>query len=160
MKKLLLILLTTLSVTVSAQKIRFTDSRNHWVTHGSAGMEGCYFDNYSQYGMDTVIYMHTYKQLYNSCSHLPGYPGCIPTCSMAQNMLIREDTIADIVYYRTWSSDTVEHILYDYNMNVGDTILYNLTSGINATIVDSVINIDSIIINGVYHKVFTFVTRA
>ena len=36
--------------------------------------------------------------------------------------LIREDTIANKVYIKLYSSDTAEHVLYDYNLGVHDSI--------------------------------------
>ncbi len=57
-----------------------------------------------------------------------------------------------MAYYRVPSNDTIEHLLYNYNMNIGDSITY-IQFGSSYT--DTVAAVDSTIINGVYHKVFT-----
>ncbi len=75
----------------------------------------------------------------------------------ANDILIREDTLSRKVYYIFSQDDTVERILYDYNLNVGDTIQYKLMSG--GFLVDSVVSVDSTLINGIYHKVFTLKCR-
>ena len=166
MKKVLFILLTVLSLSASAQKIIFTDQRNHWITHGTVGAEACPFADYMNYSTDTVEYLQTYKQLIcNSISPYPR-PGCMGggAGGMYSFNLIREDTIANIVYYRDPNTDTLEHILYNYNLHVGDTIrypisYYSTTLGYMLPVVDSVVHIDSTLINGVYHKVFTMQGR-
>ncbi len=130
-----------------AQKIRFTDSTNSWFSslHGA-------FDPYggnrtALYDTATVMHGNTYRRI-----KYIGYG-----YSAGTGLVIREDTATKMVYYRTlpsWGGDTVEHVLYNYNLNIGDTIQYLDWGSISH--VDSVIAIDSILINGVYHKWFDF----
>ncbi len=65
---------------------------------------------------------------------------------------IREDTTVNIVYYREPEMDTLEHRLYDYNLQLGDTIQF--TNGAYVSY-DSVAGLDSVLLRGVYHKIFT-----
>ena len=139
MRTTLSILLIVFFATASAQKIRFTDPRNHWVTTGQRGMPTIYFGNHFSYGSDSVMFSNTYKPIIES--------GGGPTLSY--RYWIREDTIANKVFYREPNKDTLEHILYDYNLHISDSISYS-----NNT-VDTVQSIDSILIGGIFHKVFT-----
>lgn len=124
-----------------AQKIRFTDSTNSWFTYliGAFDPDGGW--RTTAYDTEAVILGNTYRRMTG------GFP---------YDFFIREDTSTKKVYYRIASSgDTDEHVLYDYNLNLGDTIQYR-NGGLFHT--DSVIAIDSMLINGVYHKWFDFKT--
>ncbi len=153
MKNIITLIFLVISLASSAQKIRFTDNHNKWVTLGYttdyAPFQASFF-----YDADTIAYGRLYKSMHNhrayfyceswvggSCPGLSGGP--------IVHFLIREDTIAGKIYYRDISmssTDTLEHLLYNYNFNVGDTINF---SGLT----DTVASIDSTIINGVYHKI-------
>jgi type IX secretion system substrate protein len=153
-----LFVITTLSA--SAQKIRFTDPGNRWTTMGAAGTDGCPFQHGLYFGPDSIIEGHTYRTFSDDfmiVTNFPSYYGCTGAggVAMGAKFWVREDTLAGIVYYRSdfLSADTDEHVLYNYNLNVGDSISYNGKT-------DSVISIDSTIINGVYHKIFNFKNRA
>jgi hypothetical protein len=70
-------------------------------------------------------------------------------------VFIREDTTMNKVFIVPFdigndpmNHDTVEHILYDYNLVVGDTFYFN------NTIPHYVSNIDSVLINGVQYKIW------
>jgi len=126
---LLLLLLGSFGLCANAQKIRFTDSANHWQSNGYTLAGPFEFEDYI--GPDTVIYGLHYRRF-------SGGP-----------IYVREDTLAGRVFYRnTQSSDTAEYVLYRYDLNVGDTTHIGHW-------VDSLVAIDSILINGTYHKVFT-----
>ena len=87
---------------------------------------------------------------YYRCTSI--YGGVCPiTFGAVESCLVREDTLAGVVYYRIdgLSVDTLEHVLYNYNLRVGDSIIYQ-------TLIDTVESIDSTIVNGVYHKIFNF----
>ena len=73
--------------------------------------------------------------------------GC---CAQTSNYLIREDTMKGIVYYIN-PVDTTEDTLYNYNLGIGDTIVYR---GAYAIYIDTVVTVDSILINGLYHKIY------
>lgn len=53
-----------------------------------------------------------------------------------------------MVYYNTFSDsiDTIDNILYDYNLQVGDTVVHNSTS------IDTVMSVDSVLIGGIFYK--------
>lgn len=61
-----------------------------------------------------------------------------------------------MVYYRQPTVDQYEHVLYNYNMQPGDTIQYvhNVWGG--GSVADSLVRLDSALIGGVYHKTFDF----
>ena len=65
---------------------------------------------------------------------------------------IREDTIARKVYFLHIDSIN-EHLLYDFTLNVGDTLKSTLTT---YCLYPTVTEIDSILINGDYRKRWTF----
>ena len=134
----------------NAQRIRFTDHSNRWVKYGSGNPSCPYtYNRILTYGTDTVIDGISYQHLLENI-HVLTTTGCttIPTA----NYFVREDTIAGIIYYRnlaiTASHDTMEHIYFNYNLVAGDTINYL------GSIHDSVLMVDSTLINGIYHKIF------
>jgi hypothetical protein len=61
----------------------------------------------------------------------------------------REDTIARQIYFVPWS-DTTEKLLYDFSLNIGDTLTSTYNYGDNNTIFD----IDSVLVGSNYHKRF------
>jgi hypothetical protein len=71
--------------------------------------------------------------------------------------LVREDTVAGKVFVRYipgaygGSNDTVEQVLYDYNLRIGDTTFHSVDG---VTYFHVVSSLDSILIQGVYHKIW------
>jgi hypothetical protein len=130
------ILVMSLCARVSAQRLRFTDQGNQWVTIGSYGIVGTTTLRTMNYGADTTLYGTTYKRISN-----------------ADLFFVREDTIANKVYYRSFNSlDTSENILYDFNLKIGDTIR---PLGARYGVLDSVYNVDSVWINLRKYKIFS-----
>src|ERR1035437_1492907 len=157
MKTFISILLLLLPFSSIAQKIRFSDNRNQGTTLGFAS-DTQPFQNVFIFGTDTLAYGMIYKPIHN-LQH-PYFCGWFTGCSGGGgpllNFLIREDTIAHIVYCRNvsaYTTDTLEHILYNYNFNIGDSINYK-------GFIDTVASIDSTLINGIYHKIFNFQNKA
>jgi len=153
MKTLYLIALVVLSFGAAAQKLRITDSTNHWVTVGDCA-DCPFFSLYYSYGSDTIIAGNHYRVL----TVTPWFPPriCPGGCSnFSAGFVLREDTITNKVYYRYLnvfaSPDPLEHVLYDYSLNAGDSISY--PSFTPVPMVDSIVSIDSTLINGVYHKI-------
>ncbi len=143
---------------VSAQKIRFTDTANSWQTAGGSGTD-CEWVRTVRFSIDTVIYGNTYKKVkYVKVKYGATVAGCAANSGMGY--FVREDATDNVVYYRLPSYDNQERVLYNYNLVPGDTIQYPdfLTPG--GTIADSVVNVDSALIGGVYHKVFDFQNKA
>jgi hypothetical protein len=116
------------------QKIRFTDQLNSWTIY-QVDADPFFIPNYttSGYSGDTVINSFSYKKYLG-----PLYEG-----------YIREDTLAGLVYYRGFycCQDTAEQILYNYNWQVGDSVLHG-------DFHHYVSDIDSVEINGIVHKVW------
>lgn len=131
---LLPFLITCVTFFAKGQKIRFTDQQNYWTIY-QVDADPFYIANYtaSGYSGDTVINSFSYKRYLG-----PPYQG-----------YIREDTQARLAYYRGYycCQDTAEQILYDYNWQIGDSVLHgdfhHYISGI-----------DSVEINGIVHKVW------
>ncbi len=152
MKLKLLILLLLITFNADAQKIRFSNPGNQWVTQlNDPSSLGCNFKYiftyspiiYSGYHRDTIV-----EYLLNTSSICESVGGHVWFSKD-----IREDTVAGIVYFAKYHG---EGILYNYNLQVGDTINHFLDSGSYGYYVDTVKNLDSILINGVYHKLFEF----
>jgi hypothetical protein len=145
----LLTLLLVLNTAAIAQKIRFTDSTNKF-GYLCYNADGCYFNLYLEYRSDTFCFGQHYLPVTSSYrSHFCG--GSSGAGFNLNGYFVREDTLLNKVFVL---QDTTEKLLYDYNLHVGDTISYTPSSRL--TLIDSVISIDSTLINGVYHKVFNF----
>lgn len=104
---------------------------------------------------DTIIGGHTYKKLIKyiigyqwSNNNYAYYTG---GSSNYYAGAIRQDSALKRVYYIT---DSIETILYDFNMNIGDTVI-NFYQNVDTDIV--VASIDSILMGNEYHKRFNFV---
>jgi hypothetical protein len=157
MKYIFLSLFIFFSVQVNSQSSiyhEFPDSNATWNFHSN---NFCWFpqgsidDLYSfTLSGDTTINSNIYHKLntpfiqhngIGQCSSLPiGYRGAL-----------REDVLNKRVYYIAPLS-TVEELLYDFNLNVGDTI----TGALSAVsgILDTVISIDTILIGNDYRKIW------
>lgn len=162
MKNLISTLLVAIMLhhTATAQKLRFTESTNQWTTLSLRGGDLCSFQNFFTYGADTTVSGSIYHSMTETSSlflagSCMGTGGCMGGFVTPNNYLVREDTSAGIVYYLN-PVDSAEHILFNYNMQVGDSITYILTTG---SFVDAVDSIDSTLINGVYHKIFNMHNR-
>ena len=148
MRYITVIILSLLSLSASAQKIRFTNPNNSWV-YKIYGNVICTGTRTLAYSADSVILGTPYKHLAETYNMVVA-GGCTPY-SGSENYFVREDTLAGIIYYRntsaTWT-DTGEQVYFNYNFHVGDTLFHQYGSN------DYVIALDSTIINGVFHKVF------
>jgi type IX secretion system substrate protein len=100
---------------------------------------------------DTVISSLHYKKILSSgYTQSSNYP--FPTSGYFNNLYsgaIRQDSIYKKVYYRTNSSTSVDTLLYNFNLSVGDTLP---ASYINYHGVNYVSSIDSILIGTNYRK--------
>ena len=143
MKPYLLFILLFSASTTNAQRIRFTDHTNKWVTYG-IGYNTPLSHNCG-YGRDTILSGRTYRSVMDTLTVFdPSYP--YPSYD-TNKYFVREDTTDRMVYYRAPFLDTFEHVLYNYNLNDGDSIIYMFGNA------DSVTRIDSIIIDGLQYKV-------
>lgn len=144
------------------QKLRFTDTANRWqVGHlhfGDGGFSGTNL-RYAYKDTNVVVHGVSYKILVSTLINPPRIVA-----------LIREDSAAGKVYIRKWSNnnshigngvriqDTGDALLYNYNLNQGDTMMLPLSYFGSDTFrsMHILAQKDSIPINGVMHIVQYF----
>jgi hypothetical protein len=148
---ILLFLSLSAAVSTSAQKIWFSDTANSWKTVGASAM-GCEWQRIATYGADTIISGLHYRKINYSLTIVTSSSGC--TADLGKNFYIREDSNNNLVFYRTLAPSSQEELLYNYNLNLGDTIQYKISAGV--TVADSVVGIDTVLINGMARRVFDF----
>ncbi len=125
------LLLLFISASSFGQKIHFTDSVNNWKIEHSGGWPILY--SYEQRYFDGFVIKNGNR--YTNIKNLG---------------LCREDTVLHKVYMIS-PYDTVERLLYDYNMQVGDTLAYYFYGG-GHNPSGVVVQKDSILIAGNYYK--------
>jgi hypothetical protein len=151
---LMFLLLTLPAISQTSVYHPFPDSNVVWNVESSSpcsvGVSDRFWMSYIIQG-DTIIGANNYHKIFLAwmiehwtCFGLnfssPGY----------YNGAIRQDTVARSVYFVD-RFDSTERILYDFNLNVGDTIRGYLMS--NGCPTDSIIReVDSVFINGNYRK--------
>ena len=101
-----------------AQRIRFADTSNKWMLAGIAWGDPGHEVSYSQsvaYITDTMIANRSYHRL---------------NYTNAERLAVREDTSHGKLYFRFITSfwqatrtDTLEHVLFDYNLKVNDSFI-------------------------------------
>lgn len=153
MKNLLLLIATILTLSTNAQTSiyhPFPDSNAIWNLYFTGCQTGNDNESYSILIVgDTLISGHTYHKLstpfvqvtldgFCSQTHFAGYKGAI-----------RQDTLMKKVFFIPPDSSS-EHLLYDFTMQVGDTVKGYLES--YSWSADTVISIDSILVGNIYHK--------
>ena len=139
MKKVLILSVLFFSLNQSyAQKIRFNDTTNMWISCSSDPFTWIVDGNGNiikpstakRIKNDTLLNGHTY---YYHCRY---------------NAWIREDSAGRKCYY--WQlTDTTEQIFVDFTMQAGDTLKFLGVPTVLKTV-------DSVLINGVYHIVQDF----
>jgi hypothetical protein len=155
MKKILLVILTSLTIAMNAQTSvyhSFPDSAAVWNIHYQAYcfINGDGNDYYSiTFSNDTSIGGQTYHKLITpfvqsfstgTCGsgRIAGYQGSI-----------REDSLNRKVFFVP-PSQSAEQLLYDFNMQVGDTVKGYLESFAYPS--DTVISVDSVLVGTNYRK--------
>lgn len=136
----------SLITSAQAQKINFTDSGNAWYVligkeMASQGhITGYFHENYLN-GGDTVINSKAYTNFcwYNKSTGATPYAW------------VRYDSNARKVYI---ADSNTELVLYDYNLSVGDTFYAPKISSPLSQVWHVVDSVDSIQINGTFHKTF------
>ena len=151
---LLTILLFQFSVLHSQTNIYhpFPETNAIWGGHYWPGMIKC-GEHYSYtIAGDTVIGNQTYHQL--SIPYVDSYGPCTVNHSAGYNGCYRQDVAARKVYYIA-PGDVTEELLYDFTLEVGDTI--HEFSRFNCTQpTDTISLIDSMLIGTNYRKVWHF----
>jgi hypothetical protein len=158
MKKLLLLSITMLALNFSYGQTSvyhpFPDTNAIWNVTYSGYQAAC--AKYSYFlTTDTTVNSFTYKKIYQQKSNYPTNPwtsGCDWCCPSPAIIFyagaLREDIVAKKVYYLPVfaSSDT---LLYDFNLEVGDTVPLGWNNWCSALQVGS---IDSVLIGTSYRK--------
>ncbi|OQB59857.1 MAG: hypothetical protein BWX95_02480 [Bacteroidetes bacterium ADurb.Bin141] len=159
MKKNLLFLVTTFfyfSVTTSAQYIPLiTDSGTYYRTDYVVGHLGICVGLAASYQFqfvgDTIINAIAYKKV-NKAGWVNGsLSQCYTGTPMGYQGALRDDSLQKKVFLIK-PGNTSEDLVYDFNLNVGDTvksILYDSLSGCPDIIIGY---IDTVFINGTWHK--------
>ncbi len=155
MKKLVLILFLLHSAHPSRSQTSvyhpFPDSNAVWNVNYYL-WQGClpFSDLYEDYSMvlngDTTINSMIYHKMTTPCVVSNCSP---PVINSVHKGSIRQDTVLRTVYLIP-PGDSVEHLLYDFNMQIGDTIQGFLNPWTGFT--DTVESIDSILIGNGYRK--------
>lgn len=143
-------LLTVFKVSGQAYRPLPLDSMTTWRIYfqGQDGLSGCTCSSYYLYKTDgdTLIGAYNYTKIKRF-----GNPGCLCNSALTTMGVIRQDSIARKVYLIETDS-TTEKILYDFTQTVGDTVNSVLWPG-QPTCPHSIISaVDSILINGQYHR--------
>ncbi|HLG02969.1 MAG TPA: T9SS type A sorting domain-containing protein [Bacteroidia bacterium] len=178
MKNLLLILASITTLIANAQTsvyFPFPDSATVWRQYsyrpGNCCCSGypCLSEDDFVYFLngDTLIGALVYKKIYqtgNGVTHVLGPPNCPPWCSNNEyyyynniySGCIRQDTAQRKVFYMPpgYTQDT---LLYEFNLNIGDTLA---ESWISYSPLNYVTGIDSILIDGAYHKCYELSTSS
>jgi hypothetical protein len=159
MKNLFILFLLFISVQKTYAQYKPLPMQNaEWYQDGGIALLSCptcTFVNYKYYtDGDTLINAQTYVKIkkvevpsINDVSLFPAYTGAI-----------RQDTLNKKIYV-VLTDSTTEHILYDFSLQVGDTInsvLHTLTAGCLGFNTETIYLIDTIQVNGYDHRVFHY----
>ncbi len=155
MKQIILFTFLSLATITNAQTTiyhPFPDSNAHWnfyIEYFCFPMQNNVIDHYSiEIGDDTLIGGSTYHIL--QAPYLQsGSNGICPYFPIGYKGAIRQDTTVRAVYIVP-PGDSIEQILYDFNLQVGDTVRGYLQRGLSVN--ETVVSIDSIIVGGNYRK--------
>ena len=127
------------------------DSNATWYEHIYGGVPpNVYYNDYSLFiSGDTIIGSYSYHKLYATGYWTYG-GGSMNYYSNEYRGSFRQDTLQKKVFF---ISDTSLHeeLLYDFNLDVGDTLPEAYNNYYNS---NKVIEIDSILVGCVYHKIF------
>lgn len=157
MKKSLTLMLFSIIANYTFSQYRPLPMQNaEWIYWGGINLLSCptctfvYYKYYTN--GDTIINTQTYAKIkkteiptINDVSIYPTYTGAI-----------RQDTLNKKIYI-VLTDSTTERILYDFSLQVGDTVnsvLHDLANDCLGFGVETISLIDSILINGNYHRVF------
>lgn len=137
------ILLTFMTTAQSTTYYPFPDKNATWNFHWSLiGMYGDFDENYSiSISGDTTINALTYHKLTTPFANtiaLRGYKGAI-----------RQDIAAKKIYFVP-RTETTEQLLYDFTLQVGDTVKGYIQANLSQK--DTIKSIDSVLVGNSYRK--------
>ena len=149
MKKIMRFLLTIVLMLILATSVQattyfpFPENNATWNFHWSLiGMYGDYEENYSiTISGDTTINSLTYRKLITPFANtisLRGYKGAF-----------RQDIAAKKIYYVP-RNETTEQLLYDFTLQVGDTVKGYTQANLQQK--DTIKSIDSVLVGNSYRK--------
>ena len=139
-----------------AQKVRFSDVNNEWNVR------------LTNVGGVTDGWIYPYN--YTASVQKNGYAYNVleGTVNTHDSILVREDTLLQKVYciaYKVkgfYTNDTVEKVLYDFSLQVGDTFSLSIPTPWSPqtpyTNTHLVLSVDSFFINGTVHKKWSYQT--
>jgi hypothetical protein len=165
MKKFLLALIICCnSISLHAQTSvyhPFPDSSASWnFTHSNICWGVFFTDQISMQvsyyiGMDTLINSSIYHSLHLPIYNIYAGPNCWPpgnyTLPGGYMGAFRNDHANKKVYIIP-ESDSIEQLLYDFDMQVGDTLVGYLSVCSPTSMCDTVISIDSVLVGSTYRK--------
>ena len=148
MKKILLLLTLICTMQIKAQTNVYHPialNNAEWFQN-SAGSSGCCTYTHGVQIGDTIVNSITYKKLYQQDgSYWPSYFTALNPLSYVG--ACRQDSAAKKVYKLPLGTGATEVLVYDFNLQVGSII-----TGTNGNHNDTVKKIDSMLIDGTYHK--------
>ena len=116
-----------------------------------------FWDSYFHYSLngDTTINAKQYKKLYRSYvyfTHIDvSEPGQTPQCQPPLYMgALRDDPAADKAFF-VYDGTTIDSLLFDYTLQPGDTVR-GIPGNKESQLQNVVQSIDSVLIEGVYHR--------
>ena len=156
MKKVYLGFIFCISISAGAQTSvyhPFPDSNALWNINVICYNGSCaeWFNYKYEYGVDTIVGAYSYKQVTGNMINHSNGPICFCPTEEGGGYL-RQDTSARKVFWVQQSNFANEFLLYDFNLNVGDTM-----TGIPAQWCTLIVSsIDSILIGSSYRKKINF----
>ena len=144
----LLIFIFAIGIETQAQKIYFSDTSNKWTVFemdGPPAPDPSHFEGHNFYeNTGTVSYKgHIWTQLKKTAD-------LFFSQLYIDSALVRDDITANKVFAIVYP-DTNEVVLYDYNLQIGDTFKMSNSSGNYEHVVTQ---IDSTTINNISHRIF------
>ena len=162
MKKIILLFLifnATFSFSQTSVYHEFPDSNAVWnfdcvqwmcMPIGAGGQANVHFQYSVIINGDTTINGLTYDKLFTPFIHEILNVNCQMWMGPGYKGAVREDVSLKKVFYVP-QSDTAEQLLYDFNMQVGDTVQGYLRSYLQPGF-DTVISIDSVLVGNTFRK--------
>ena len=153
-----LILFCVTNQNVKSQNPLAIAEKATWVTFYQIGAPPSEYYKLYKTGSDTLINGITYVKLYEESVRLLGNNTYLQLSPLYYAYAFRNDT--NNKAYIIQQNDTIEHLWYDFNLNIGDTLPTNptwfstqfLSSGENVIVTA----IDSILYGSTYYKRFRF----